>query len=78
MSDVEYAVHPFSGLKCEVKHLQPGDIVMTGDLYRSVTVQDTSGLGTWFAVTDVVDGTTVGAECNVHFMRYLPIVENES
>ncbi len=76
MDKVETMLHPFNNEMCEVQHLQPGDVVFTGDLYRSATVLEaTSALGKWYAATDTINGTSIGVDCNVHFVRLKPIVE---
>lgn len=82
---LETMLHPFNGTPCEVVHLQPGAEVESGDLYRSVTVAvdgspigpESGGLGRWFAAGDILDGSIIGPECNVHFVRLLPIAQPE-
>ena len=70
----ETMLHPFSSVVCDVRHLQPGDTVEEGDVYRSATViEPKSALGTWFVVTDVTAGTVIGQGCNVHFIRLSPV-----
>ena len=67
-------MHPFTRVPCEVLHLNPGDVVEAGDLYRSVTVTEAkSDLGRWFMAGDVIAGTVIGPTCNVHFIRPIPI-----
>lgn len=74
MENIETMVHPFNGSTCEVVHLQPGDCVHAGDVYRSATVTEPhSGLGVWYAATDVLEGTVIGQDCNVHFIRLNPV-----
>lgn len=77
-SKVETMVHPFNGTVCEVKRLQPGELIEPGDMYRSVTLQETrSALGRWFMVDDLFAGTIVGKECNVNFIRLTPTADNK-
>ena len=79
MSKVETMLHPFTGIVCDVQHLQPGENIMTGDVYRSVTmIEAKSALGTWFVATDVLDGWPIGPACNVHFLRLTPTLGVEN
>lgn len=81
----EFILHPFSGVKCEVVHLQPGAELEAGDLYRSVTLArdgspigpEAPGIGRWYAAGDLLDGSIIHPECNVHFVRLLPVVDEE-
>lgn len=69
---MEKIINPINGLLCDVVHLKEGDVVQEGDVYRSTEIIDSvTGVGRLFAVTDVVAGTTIGATCNVSFMRLL-------
>ena len=84
-SKIETALHPFTKVQCEVTHLQPGDIIDAGDMYRSATYGDDGmpigpdrpGLGRWFQAGDIMHGFPTHPECNVHFMRLVPIVKPE-
>lgn len=83
---IETALHPFSSVPCEVIHLQPGDTIDAGDVYRSVTIavdgspisQDSPGLGRFYYAGDIMDGSPIHPECNVHFMRFVPIPPPEA
>lgn len=77
----ETMLHPFTNVPCEVIHLQAGEPVIAGDVYRSVTLSidgtamgpDTGGIGRWFFAPDSAVGSIIHPECNVHFIRLLPI-----
>lgn len=78
----ETMIHPFIGNECEVIHLQPGAVVEAGDVYRSTTLMengqaigpDSPGLGRWFQAGPILEGSQIHPECNVHFIRLIPIV----
>jgi hypothetical protein len=73
----ETMINPFTGVRCDVTHLKPGDVVEAGDIYRSTTVTETrSDMGRWYHASDLLVGTTIGELCNVHFIRLSPIVES--
>jgi hypothetical protein len=76
---IELMPHPFSGDTCQVTHLNVGDEVMPHDLYRSMTVandgsqmNEQGGLGKWVYAGNMLAGSIIGPECNVHFIRLVP------
>lgn len=77
----ETMLHPFTNVACGVTHLNPGDAVDPGDLYRSATVDVKGfpidamkpGIGRWFVAGDLLDGCIIGVDCNVHFVRLTPL-----
>lgn len=80
MTKAKTMLHPFTGNTCEVIDLKPGDCVQEGDLYRSATISEKGlamgaeapGIGRWFAAGAILDGKTIGPDCNVHFLRLVP------
>lgn len=74
MVKAETMLHPMSGVRCSIKHLEPGELIETGDVYRSESLKEKgTELGRWYVVEGVLAGTPIGKECNVHFMRLTPI-----
>jgi hypothetical protein len=74
--DNETMVNPFTRVLCDVKHLNPGDLIDAGDVYRSTTLSEKDAdIGRWFVAGDVIAGTAIGATCNVHFIRLSPQVK---
>lgn len=68
-------IHPFTHNMCEVRHLVAGDQLEAGDVYRSATIKERdSESGQWWYAGEVLEGSTIGTECNVSFVRLLPIV----
>lgn len=84
MNKKETMIHPFTHVLCEVIHLQIGEVIDSGDIYRSATYSTTGhaiskespGLGKWFYAGEMLEGSPVGNECNVHFIRLIPFVED--
>jgi hypothetical protein len=82
----ETMLHPFTKVPCEVIHLQPGETVAAGDVYRSATIAEdgsaispeSPGLGRWYHAPDCVVDSPIHPECNVHFIRLLPLVAPEA
>ncbi len=68
-------IHPFNGKNCEMKRLSPGDVIDSGDVYMSQTIkQNNSEIGRWFFAGDVLNGSIIGPNCNVNFIRLTEIV----
>lgn len=76
----ETMLHPFTNVPCEVQHLQPGDLVDAGDVYRSMTIAEDGAPilagerpGMWFHAGDILQDSPVGVGCNVTMLRLLPV-----
>lgn len=72
-------IHPFTRVLCDVKHLNPGDMIEASDVYRSTTLSEKSAdIGRWFWAGDVLAGTAIGQTCNTHFIRLSQQIKENS
>jgi hypothetical protein len=67
-------INPFTLQSCNVKRLQPGDVVEANDIYRSSTLREkTSEAGVWCLAGNILAGSIVGDGMNVALVRLTPV-----
>lgn len=65
---------PFTGTQCNVKRLQPGDVVDANDMYRSSTVKENgTEAGRWLKAGEILRGSVIGDGLNVAMIRLTPV-----
>ena len=67
--------HPMSKLFCETKLLDVGDVIESGDMYRSLTITDKKGIPKWIFAGDSLANSVVSSTCDVQFVRFVPMFE---